>query len=118
MPNLRVADDFLATPDGDGKHLHGQIYHQAPTGHGGGLLTPVARYFVWPADIGPEGYHRHWRVDCFVRHHQLSPPEDWLARRLVDALLTHGIIDEPVWVSWHLARETGGEARGEVFDPD
>lgn len=118
MHKLPLTEDFFATPDGEGKYLHGRVYHQALNEHGGGVLTPIARYFVWPADIGPEGFHPHSRVDCFVRDHELAPPEDWLARRLADALLRHGVIEEPVWVSWHLARETGGEARGGVCDFD
>jgi hypothetical protein len=117
MKSLHLNPDFYITPDADGAFRQGQILHVKRNAVGGGsVATPVGRYFAWRPDIGAEGYHPYWRLDCFVRDHELAPAEDWLARQLADALLGSGIVSEPLWLGWHRATEMGGEARGEVFN--
>jgi hypothetical protein len=46
----------------------GKIYHVVRNASGGAMLTPIARYFVWQPEF-VEGFHKHWRVDCFVYQH-------------------------------------------------
>jgi hypothetical protein len=75
----------------------GEVYHFARNLAGGAILTPIARYFVWQPQF-VEGFHRHWRVDVFVRQHPLSP--------------------EPIWMSAHRSEELKGKAYGEVFSDD
>jgi hypothetical protein len=118
MPSLSIDTNFYVTSDAEGGFRHGEIFHIERGGQGGSLATPIGRFFTTESNIGVEGYHPHSRIDCFVRDHELAPTEDWLARRLVDALLKSGVVSEPLWVSWHRAKEVGGEARGEVFDFD
>lgn len=118
MPNLPIDTNFYVTSDAEGGFRNGEIFHLERTVQGGSLATPIGRYFTTKPNIGAEGYHPHSRIDCFVRDHELAPAEDWLARRLVDALLKSAVVAEPLWVSWHRAKELGGEARGEVFDFD
>jgi len=118
MSDLPLDPKFFARSDAEGRFQNGEIFHIKRNSQGGTVSTPIARYFTTRPEIGAEGYHPHWRIDCTVRDHGLAPAEDWLARRLVDALLERGAVTEPVWVSWHRAKELGGEARGEVFDFD
>lgn len=118
MPTLPIDMNFYVTSDAEGGFEHGEIFHIERTGQGGSIATPIGRYFTTKPNIGAEGYHPHSRIDCVVRDHKLAPAEDWLARRLVDALLKDALVAEPLWVSWHRAKELGGEARGEVFDFD
>lgn len=118
MQTLPIDTNLFITSDAEGGFRHGEIFHVERNAHGGSLETPIGRYFVTKPNIGVEGFHPHSRIDCFVRDHELTPAEEWLTRRLVDALLKNSIVTEPLWISWHRAKEIGGEARGEVFDFD
>ncbi len=81
------------------------------------MLTPVARYFVWQPEF-VEGFHKYWRVDCFVRQHRLSPEPTHLGEALVAALVREGLCAEPIWMSAHRSEELKGKAYGEVFSDD
>lgn len=95
----------------------GEVFHVARNDAGGSNCTPIARYFAWrPTYI--EGFHEHWRIDCYVRKHELSPDPKALALALRDALIRDGQCDVPCWVSWHRDEELGGEPLGDVFDFD
>jgi hypothetical protein len=97
--------------------IPGKVFHVVRYNAGGANLTPIARFFCWrPKFI--EGYHAHWRVDCYVHDHALSPEPEWVGRTLASALLEHGVCDEPMWVSWHKSHEQGGNAYGRVFEDD
>ena len=93
----------------------GEIYHVIRNKHGGANSTPIARFFC-SRPVFIEGFHAHWRADCYVRQHKLSPSPEWLGKELVAALRREDICTEPIWVSWHSSSELGGEARGEVFE--
>ena len=93
-------------------HLYRE--RKCPQGH---VVTPIARFFAW-RPVHPEGYHPHWRVDCFVRVHELSPEPKMLGKALAKGLLQEAICTEPLWVSWHRSEEIGGTNFGEVFDFD
>ena len=95
----------------------GEAYHVVRNAEGGAVMTPVARYFAWRPEF-PEGFHEHWRIDCFVRVHELAPEPIILGRALVGALIREVLCDEPIWLSVHRAEELKGEALGEVFDFD
>jgi hypothetical protein len=93
----------------------GEIYDVVLNSAGGATLTRIARYFCWRPSL-VEGFHRHWRVDCFVREHPLSPSEISLATDLVKSLMREGICSEPILVSAHRSKELESAAFGEVFD--
>ena len=95
----------------------GEIYHVARSASGGAWLTPIARYFVWQPEF-VDGSHKHWRVDCFVRQHELSPAPMSLGESLVAALIREQLCAEPIWMSAHSSSELDGKAFGEVFTDD
>ena len=95
----------------------GEIYHVARNWAGGSISTPIARYFVW-RPVFVEGYNEFWRVDCFVRQHDLSPDPMKLGETLIAALIREGLCNEPIWVSAHASKELGGKEYGEVFTDD
>ena len=113
---LELSDNFIARPDSN--PTLGEVFHVARNEHGGSVWTPVVQYFAWRPSTGAEGFHPHWRLDCFVRDHELAPDHEWVGKALANALTSQGGISEPLWVSWHRSRELGGEARGQVFDLD
>jgi hypothetical protein len=117
MKRFPVTDDFEADCVTGQTALAGEIYHLARNSSGGATLTPVARYFAWHPEF-VEGFHKHWRVDCFVRRHQLSPGPFALGEALVPALIREGICSEPIWLSVHRSEELKGKAFGEVFEFD
>src|SRR5262245_13041280 len=104
MRRFAVTDSFEADHIGGDTAVAGEVFHVARNSSGGAILTPVARYFAWHPEY-VEGFHRHWRVDCFVRQHQLSPEPFALAEALVKALLRQGICSKPIWVSAHRSEE-------------
>jgi hypothetical protein len=116
MHQLNIDPSFYITASADGTFHSGRVFHISRNSSGGSTSTPVGYYFVWRPDIGAEGYHLHWRVDCFVRDHQLAPSPRWLGTVLADALLSTASVSEPLWISWHSSKELAGEARGQVFD--
>jgi len=118
MSDLPIDTNYYATSDAEGEFRNGEIFHIERNPRGGSVSTPIGRYFTTRPSTGAEGFHPHSRIDCIVRDHELAPAEDWLARRLVVALLERAVVAEPLWLSWHRAKELGGEARGEVFDFD
>jgi hypothetical protein len=97
--------------------VSGEVYHVEWNSAGGANLTPIARFFAW-RPVHSEGYRAHWRVDCFVRVHELSPGPKMVGEALAKGLLQEDICTEPLWVSWHRSEETGGTNFGEVFDFD
>lgn len=115
---LDLDANFYAVSDSEGDFRSGEIFCIERIQRGGSVATQIARYFVTRPQVGAEGVHHHWRVDCFTLRHRLAPPEDWLAQRLIEALLRSALISEPIWLSWHRSAETGGMPFGEVFDLD
>jgi hypothetical protein len=112
-----IAPSFDAACVIGSEFISGDVYHVERNSAGGANLTPIAHFFVSrPAER--EGIHPHWRVDCFVRVHQLSPEPKVLGKALAEGLLQEGICIEPLWVSWHRSEEVGGTNFGEVFDLD
>jgi hypothetical protein len=95
----------------------GEIYFVEHNPHGGSNSTPVARYFAWKPETS-EGFHAHWRIDCFLRKHKLSPKPLPTGEALVAALVKEQLCDEPMWLSVHMSEELEGKAYGEVFDLD
>ena len=81
-------------------------------------MTQIAQFFgTRPQPFTLEGLP-HWRIDCYVQNHRMSPlPED-LAVDLTEALMLRGVCDEPLLVSWHLSTEIGNLAFGDVWDDD
>jgi hypothetical protein len=97
--------------------ISGEVDYVERNAAGGSIFTPIARFFAWrPVQI--ENCHPHWRVDCFVRVHELSPEPKIVGRALASGLLAEAICTEPLWVSWHQSEELGGTNFGEVFDLD
>jgi hypothetical protein len=73
MKRFDLNPDFAADCTIADKSRSGVVYHARRNASGSGTtLTPVARYFAWQPDF-IEGCNRHWRVDCFVTRHRLSP---------------------------------------------
>lgn len=117
MRRFDLAGDYEADCHVAERFRVGAIYHCKRNRDGGAVLTPVARFFCWRPHF-TEGFHEHWRVDCYVRDHKLAPSPDRAGRDLVVALLREEICTEPIWVSSHTASEVKGEAFGDVFDLD
>jgi hypothetical protein len=115
MIKFDLSPQFHAIADRSGL-ASGEVHHVERNRDGGSISTPVARFFVSAPPLVAEGPHRHKRLDCFVRKHELAPRSDWLARRLAETLIEQGAIHQPIWLAWHEATEIGGEALGEVFD--
>ncbi len=97
--------------------VSGEVYHVERIAAGGANFTPIARFFAW-RPVHVENYHPHWRVDCFVHAHELSPEPKLVGKALARHLLQEAICTEPLWVSWHRGEELGGTNLGEVFDID
>jgi hypothetical protein len=93
----------------------GQIYHKRHYTGGGCTLTGIARYFAWRPEF-VEGYHSHWRVDCFVKRHALAGEPMQIGEALVAALIREGLCTEPIWLSAHRSDDEKGKAYGEVWD--
>jgi hypothetical protein len=112
MKRFPVTDMFDADcVVSDGARV-GEIYHVVRNSSGGANLTPIARYFVWRPEF-VEGYHKYWRVDCFVRQHKLSPDPMSLGESLVAALVREQLCAEPIWMSAHTSDEIKGKACGD-----
>ncbi len=110
-----IAPDFDAACVINSEFVAGEIYHVKRNDAGGANFTPVARFFAW-RPIHTENFHPHWRVDCFVRVHDVSPDPKILGIALAEGLIHEAICSEPLWVSWHRSEELGGKDFGEVFD--
>jgi hypothetical protein len=117
MKRFDITDTFRANCVVSDSACAGEIYHVARNASGGALLTPIARYFVWQTEF-VEGFHQHWRVDCFVRQHKLSPEPMSLSELLVAALVREKLCTEPIWMSARESDELNGKAYGEVFSDD
>ena len=117
MMRFSIAPDLDAACVITSESVAGDVYHVERNELGGATFTPVARFFAW-RPVHVEHYHPHWRVDCFVRNHQLSPDPKVLGDTLAKGLLRESVCSEPLWVSWHRSEEINGKAFGEVFDFD
>jgi hypothetical protein len=112
---------FVVTPEFDAACVNtpdavaGEVYHVVRNSVGGADHTPVARFFAWRPSYF-EGFHPHWRVDCFVRTHPRSPDPKRMGPALAEALLRESLCTEPLWVSWHRSEELQGKGFGEVFE--
>ena len=100
MKRFDLNTDFSADCTIAEKSRSGTIYRvQGRNTAGGKMLTPVALYFAWQPDF-VEGFNRHWRVDCFVKRHPLTPGEPMiLGRALIAALKSEDLCEEPIWLS-------------------
>jgi hypothetical protein len=108
MMRFSVTSDFDAACIISSETVSGEVYRvDRPNGSAGATFTPVALFFAWRA-VHTENFHPHWRVDCFVRAHQLSPDLKDLGIALAEGLLREAISSEPLWVSWHRSEELGG----------
>jgi hypothetical protein len=118
MNDLDLSSNFYVQWSANKDFSSGEIFHIKRNTSGGSLLTPVARFFITNARIPAEGYFPHQRLDCFVSNTQFVSEPEQLAKDLFKALRNQDLIDEPTWLSWHVAEEQGGTACGAVFDFD
>jgi hypothetical protein len=95
--------------------LSGRLYHVTRNASGGVNLTPVAYFFATRPEF-IEGYHAHWRLDCFFQDHKLTPNPLSVGEQLVEALKKENLCSDPLWLSVHQSTELAGKAYGEVFD--
>lgn len=115
-PRLAIDATFEVECSPSALAFSGEIYHVSRNRLGSGSIsTPVARFFCWHPTVS-EGFNPHWRVDCYVREHALSPEPTWIGKALASLLQRNGYCAEPIWVSWHRSSEVGGESYGEVFE--
>ena len=117
MKRFSVSDSFEADAVVSEENCAGEIYHVVRNSAGGKLLTPIARYFAWKPQFA-EGFNSHWRVDCFVSQHHLSPDPTCLGNLLVLALMREQICTKPIWMSAHSSDELDGKVYGDVFSDD
>jgi hypothetical protein len=93
---FQIDDDFSADAVISERARAGQTFHIRRNHVGTGMtLTAITRYFAWQPEF-MEGYHRHWRVDCFVRRHALAPEPMPLGEKLVTALVREALCEEPI----------------------
>ena len=117
MTELSLSPDFFCVANRDG-FASGEVFHIERNRDSGSVSTPIARFYVSTPPMAAEGYNDHKQVDCYVRQHRFAPDGGWLAKHLTTALIEHGLIVQPIWLSWHRSEEIDGEALGEVFDFD
>ena len=118
MHKFDLDRQFWAMGDESGQTRIGEIHHISRNKTGdGSVSTPVCRYYVWRPEY-TEGVHPYWRIDCFVREHPLAGEPSELAKMLASQMIKHGLIEEPIWNSWHKSTELDGEAMGELFEDD
>lgn len=117
MMRFSIAPTLDAACIINSEFVAGEVYHVQRNLAGGANFTPIARFCAW-RPVHAEGFHTHWRVDCFVRVHELSPDSKIIGMALANGLLQEVICTEPLWVSWHKSEEIGGTNFGEVFDFD
>lgn len=116
MKQIRVDKKFEASCTVENDFGFGEVFHTQRNRHGGAVLTPIARFYI-SRPVHPDGFNPHWRLDCFVRKdHKLSPDPEYIGRQLLSALIANEVCDEPVWLSWHLSEEVGGNDFGDVFE--
>ncbi len=111
------ADHVLQPAGEDGTYIISEAFHVERNDSGGSLWTPVAICFLWRKQPH-DGFHRHWRIDCYVKETPRSPEPEYLAKLVLKALLARGVVSEPIWISWHRSRELSGTRVGDVFDLD
>ena len=70
MMRFSIAPKFDAACLISSEFVSGEVYHVERNSAGGANFTPIARFFAWRPEH-PEGYHSHWRVDCFAREAEL-----------------------------------------------
>jgi hypothetical protein len=115
MRRFAITDTLEAQCIPSSESIAGEIFYVERNAAGGANLTPIARFFAWHPEF-VEGFHAHWRVDCFVRVHPLSTDPASLAKALVETLMRESLCSEPLWASWHRCEEINGKAIGKVFD--
>ena len=71
--------------------VSGEVYQVERNSAGGANSTPIARFFAW-RPVHPEGSHPHWRVDCFVRVHELSPEPKVIGKALAKGHFATGYL--------------------------
>lgn len=118
MNDLDLSPDFYVEWSADKDFRSGEIYHIKRNRTGGSVSWSVARFFITNARIPIEGFFPHRRLDCFVSDTALVSKPEQLARLLFEVLRSRGLIDEPAWLNWYVAKEQGGAPFGEVFDLD
>jgi hypothetical protein len=117
MLRFSIAPTLEAACVASTEFIAGGVYHVERNTAGDANLTPVGRFFAWrPVDV--ENFHPHWRVDCLVPAHELSPEPQVLGKALAEGLLQEAICTKPLWASWHRSEELGGTKFGQVFDFD
>jgi len=117
MNRFPISESYEADCRISGETRIGEVYHISRNTSGGAALTPVARYFAHRPEY-IENVNSHWRVDCFVQKHRFARNAERISRDLVTALVSMGHCEEPLWLSWHRAKEIKGAAYGDVFDLD
>jgi hypothetical protein len=120
MGNVRVAlsPEYEWTCEKFSESRSGEVFHIVRNSSGGSVSTPIARFAAFYPKFAEEGFHRHWRLDCYVRRHKLAPKPEWLGERLAESLLERHVVEEPLWVSWHMSEELKGKAYGVVFSDE
>lgn len=117
MLRFQISENFVADCQVSVDTRIGAIYHIKYNAAGGSVMTPVAQYFAWRPNI-PEGYHPHWRVDCYIRDHTLAGDAKSMTKSLALALQKSELCAQPMWVGWHKTEEMSGEVYGELWDDD
>lgn len=113
---LKISENIEADCTVKNEALHGTLYHvQMNKSGGSSTSTPVALYFATRPEF-IEGYHAHWRIDCFFKQHKLSPDPLSTGEALVDALKNEKLCTEPLWLSVHRSDDEKGKAYGELYD--
>lgn len=119
MTEIDLSSEYYLKGGDRNSLQHGEVYHTARDARGtGSVSTAVARFYVSRPAVPAEGVHPHTRLDCFVSDRRLVSKPEHLAQLVLKALVDHGALSGPIWVSWHSANEIGGQALGDLFDFD
>jgi hypothetical protein len=95
----------------------GDIYYVRYNKFGGSVSTPTGRFFIWQPRYS-DGYNKHWRIDCYLRIHELTGDPKQIGEQLVRALVAEKLCAEPIALQTHVSEEVFGRDYGEVFDSD
>ena len=110
--------DWAFSLDGASPPVAGSVYHVRRNWEGGATYTPVGQFFVARKPYEDDICRDHWRVDCYFhkRHLPMASPAK-LAPLLIAALQDRRLIEEPIWLEWHVAETLGYEQFGDISDP-
>jgi len=117
MDRFTIDQNTHATIVQGDQFFSGEVFSLARNRFGGSDSVPIAKFFG-TRPLYAEGSNPHWRIDCLVRNQTLALSPEQIGKALLSALIGNKFCEEPIWLSWYICEELGGEAFGEVFESE